>query len=135
MNGEFLGFVCNACNLLLKPRKMITDKRNDLDKSKFFIPVICHNMKGYDSHHILRSLGADFESLEIKAIASNTEKFISFSIDAFRFLNSLQFLNCSLDSLVTNLRRSDSSETKFALTSRHYDPSLLKLVIRKGIYP
>jgi len=104
VTGEFIDFVCNPCNLQLKPRKRkIGTAERGNEQTPLFVPVVCHNRKGYDSHHILSSLDVDFEKAKSKGIASNTEKFISFSIDGFRYLDCLQFLNCLLDSLVTNL--------------------------------
>jgi len=71
VTGEFIDFVCNPCNLQLKPRrrKIVTAEREN-EQTQFFIPVVCHNMKGYDSHHILSSLDVSFKKAKIKGIAS-----------------------------------------------------------------
>ena len=63
------------------------------------IPVFCHNMKGYDSHFIIKEAHA-FECKRLSVIAGNSEKFIQFSFDNFDFKDSMSFLNGSLDSLV-----------------------------------
>jgi len=91
VTGEFINFVCNPCNLQLKLRrsKIGTAERENEQTLLFFIPVFCQNMEGYDSNHILSSLDGSFEKANLKGITSNTEKFISFSIDGFRFLDSL----------------------------------------------
>ena len=60
ISGEFLDFVCLWCNLQLKPHQVMARKRIDEKEdwdTKYLLPVVCHNMKGYDSHHILKSLG------------------------------------------------------------------------------
>ena len=44
------------------------------------IPVILHNMSGYDSHLFIRELGKKFDSKSIDVIAKNTEKYISFEV-------------------------------------------------------
>jgi len=63
------------------------------------IPVFCHNMKGYDSHFIIKQ-AHEFECKRLSVIAGNSEKFIQFSFDNFDFKASMSFLNGSLDSLV-----------------------------------
>src|SRR5207253_3820936 len=91
-----------------------------------FIPVVAHNLEGYDSHFIIRELGID--NKEIEVIAKNEEKFISFSkrlnsynpeakekaeskipkerSSAFylKFIDSHNFLNESLSNLAKNLK-------------------------------
>ena len=139
VTGEFIDFVCRQCNLQLKTRR-IWGKGGGSNsigyrEKKFLIPVICHNMKSYDSHLILNSLGTSFQDSEISAVAQNTEKFICFTIDCFKFMDSMQFLNCSLDSLVCNLAKGDASS--FVSTRRHYndDEDKINLVTCKGVYP
>ena len=63
-SGKYRGAAHNGCNLKLRKKK--------------FIPVIFHNLKGYDSHLFIRA----FSKLEekIKCIPQNTEKFITFSL-------------------------------------------------------
>ena len=105
------------------------------------MPVICHNLKGYDSHHLLKNLTPIFEDnpeefaeiAEIDVIANNMEKYIGFQMGALRFLDSLQFLNASLDSLVNNLTKDGLD--KLEITRRHFTDDELPLVSRKGIFP
>src|SRR3989442_11750474 len=105
-------------------------------KDKFFVPVIAHNMRGYDSHLIIKHMEKKFDCADIDVIASNTEKFISFSIGQLRFLDSLQFLNASLDALVSNLKKDEESTSSFAITRRHYpDEDSFTRITRKGVYP
>ena len=109
--------------------------------NQFFVPVICHNMKGYDSHHILKHLSPIFEENpdefaeihEIDVIASNTEKCIGFQMGALRFLDSLQFLNASLNTLVSKLTKDGLDNLRH--TKRHFKDVELHLVSRKGIFP
>ena len=105
--GRFLGAVCSKCNLQLTYRKR---KRTGTSEYEFFIPVIAHNMKGYDSHliikHYERHANLDFP---INVIPNKTEKFVSFQIGKLRFLDSLQFLNASLDKSVVTCPRTHSS--------------------------
>ena len=63
-------------------------------------------------------------------IPNNTEKYISFSLDQLRFINSAQFLLASLDKLLA----ANKPET-FKITGR-YEPSSERreLLLRKGVY-
>ena len=130
MTGRFIAATCNNCNLKLKLKKSGTGQ----DK-KFFLPIIAHNMKGYDGHLIIKHLqkkhvGND----QIQVIASNTEKFLAFSIGQMRFIDSLQFLSASLDTLVNIIAKDDVN--KFVYTRRHFEnEKFFRLAIRKGVYP
>ena len=126
ITGNYLAAVCNNCNLQLKPRKRKTEDDDD----GIVIPVIIHNLKGYDSHLILKSLTKMYAS-KIRVIPTTEEKFLSFEFGCLRFLDSLQFMNASLDSLVTTLKK--SGYEKFAHTTLHLPH--LDLVTRKGVYP
>jgi len=155
LSGKFIGATCNRCNLKLKPAKayrkknikknLTPDQRDQIDdyvenhmKDMFFVPIIAHNMRGYDSHIIIKHMEKTFACDNIDVIASNTEKFTSFQIGQLRFLDSLQFLNASLDALVSNLKRDldEDGVNRFAHTRRHYpDEGSFSRVIRKGVYP
>ena len=76
--GRFLGAVCTSCNLQLKYRKR---KRPGNEKDEFFIPVIAHNMQGYESHLIIKGYEqhVSLDSI-VTIIPSNTEKFVAFQI-------------------------------------------------------
>jgi DNA polymerase type B, organellar and viral len=123
VTGNFLAPVCNRCNLVLKPRSNGRD---------FFIPVVFHNLKGYDSHVILRHLTVEFADSKIDVIASNSEKYIAFQIGLLRFIDSYQFLIASLSTLVENLKCVGSE--KFVHSRRHLGKHL-ELVTRKQIFP
>jgi len=123
VTGIYIGPVCQSCNLQLKPKKT---------ESEYFIPVIFHNLRGFDSHLIIKNLTARFSADIIKVIATNTEKYISFQIGMLRFIDSYQFLPASLDTLVTNLKRDGTG--KFVHTEHHFG-SKLDLVTRKGVFP
>src|SRR5206468_10648218 len=79
-----------------------------------------------------------FACENIHVIASNSEKFTSFQVGQLRFLDSLQFLNASLDALVSNLKRDLEKEgvNRFTHTRRHYpDEGSFSRVTCKGVYP
>ena len=96
LNGKYRGSLHRSCNLKYSLRKMI--------------PVVFHNLKQYDAHIIMQGLGK-IKDRQIKVIANNMEKYISFSLSKFykkirvslQFIDSYQFLTASLESLVSNL--------------------------------
>ena len=61
--GKFRGAAHNSCNLKYKKPK--------------FIPVVFHNLSGYDSHLFIKNLGVS--EGKINCIPTNEEKYISFS--------------------------------------------------------
>ena len=112
------------------------DEDEKEEKLRFFIPVIFHNGKNYDLHHILKFLQNNSltDVRKFRVIATNSEKFISVQIGNLRILDSCQFLPGSLESLVENLKR--DGEEKFVHTRRHFeDPAKRALIMRKGVYP
>jgi hypothetical protein len=121
MTGKYRGACHNGCNLTYKVAR--------------FIPVIFHNLKGYDSHFILQKANdPKYGFKNIKAIPLNKEKFVSFEIDKYRFLDSFQFMSSSLESLVKNLKDGVGLEA-FKITKKYFGEDKLELVTRKGVCP
>ena len=108
--GEYRGAAHNQCNL--KCRKPL------------ILPVLFHNLQGYDSHLFIKQLAKI--SGDLSCIPSTEEKYISFSkkivVDEYfsrkmgklfpkkfeiRFIDSYKFLQTSLANLVSNLQPSD----------------------------
>ena len=87
------------------------------------IPIFCHNMKGYDSHFIIKQ-AQEFEAKRMKVIANNSEKFLMFSFDNFVLKDSMSFMNSNLDTLI-KLKRYDGKQRvqdwkgKFPYRSKH----------------
>ena len=134
VSGTFIGPMCNRCNLQLKFRQ---GPHCGEIGPKYFIPVVFHGLRNYDSHIIIKHLRASFTAnlkRGVSCIANNQEKFISFSIGGLRFLDSYQFLACSLEMLASNLANDDLM--LFHNMRRHFpDEEKFKLLTRKGIYP
>ena len=92
-------------------------------------PVVFHNLKIYDSHLIMQELGKF--NIKLNFIPNWFEKYMSFSINnKLSFIDSFQFLNSSLDSLVKNLGKYDCKSL-----SEELDNNELDLVKQKGFYP
>lgn len=116
-NGNYKWALHNSCN------KNIQDGR--------FIPIFLHNLKGYDSHLIIRAFH-DLEKVP-DAIPLNSEKFTSFSLHQkkgfeLRFLDSMGFINYSLASLAKNLK-------EFLNLSKTFGKEMAKDLSRKGVFP
>ena len=98
---------------------------------------IFHNLKGYDSHHILRSAIDIVDKEKIHVIPQSTEKFMTFSIGDLKFLDTAQFMPSSLDKLAKNLitkSRTDKFEN-FDNMKQHFNAEQLELICKKGVYP
>ena len=66
------------------------------------VPVIFHNLRGYDSHLTIKEMGKS--DVKVSVIPNGLEKYMAFTINRnLVFIDSMQFMNSSLDSLVKNL--------------------------------
>ena len=125
VTGKYRGSAHGACNLKLQ-----------ISAEKIKIPVIFHNLKGYDSHFIINELGELIkkgeEGISINVIAQNAEKYMAFYIgNHLSFIDSFAFRSSSLDKLADNLEDRDFIYTKDYFT----DPVQFNLMKRKGVYP
>ena len=115
ITGKYRGAAHNACNLKLR-----------LNPKTTTIPVVFHNLRGYDSHLLMQAISR--VEGRVSCIPNNTEKYISFSLGQLCFIDSAQFLLASLDKLVT----ANPPET-FQITARYEQRR--ELLLRKGVYP
>ena len=99
--------VRDHCHVSGKYRGAAHDKCNLNFHHRHRVPVIIHNLKGYDSHLIIKLLGS-FTKDKITCIANDQEEFISFSLGKFVFLDRMQFMSASLETLANNLKNSGS---------------------------
>ena len=115
ITGKYRGAAHFSCNANLKLSKKV--------------PVIFHNLRGYDSHLIIKEV-SKFD-VKISVIPNGLEKYMTFTVNKnLIFINSKQFMNSSLDSLVKNL-----SDNDFKYLSEEFSGELLELVNEKGVYP
>ena len=85
-------------------------------------------MRGYGSHLIIKEVGT-FEK-KVSVIANGLEKYMAFTTNKnFVFIESMQFMNSSLNSLVKNFSSDD-----FKYLSEECSGQLLELVKEKGLY-
>ena len=109
ITGKFRGSAHWDCNINFQLTKKI--------------PIIFHNLKGYDSHLI-------FSELQ-KLIPNGLEKYMAFFLGRdLVFIDSMQFINCSLDKLVKNLVHKG-----FKYLIKEFGAENLELLKQKGAYP
>ena len=97
------------------------------------VPVIFHNLRGYDSYFIMQEIGSIGKSnnLSINCIPDNMEKYMVFMLGKHLvFLDSFQFMASSLERLAANL-----PTDAFKHTSQVFQDAKLALMKQKGVYP
>ena len=102
--------------------------------SNRYLPIFFHNLKGYDSHHILRAAIDIVDKDKINVIPQSTEKFMTFSIGNLKFLDTAQFMPESLEKLAENLKtNSQDRYEKFKNMKQHFNEVEMKLICQKGV--
>ena len=132
ITGKFRGSAHQQCNLKLR-----------IKPENLKIPVIFHNLGGYDTHFIMEQIGeiankyaykdrkGKEQPLTINAIPNNMEKYMAFMLgNHLTFIDSFQFMSSSLDKLVSNLPKDD-----LIYTSKAFKGKRLDLMSQKGVYP
>ena len=115
ITGKFRGATHFSCNANFKLSKRL--------------PVIFHNLRGYDSHLIIKEINNS--DVKVSVIPNGLEKYMAFTVNkSLIFIDSMQFMNSSLDSLVKNLMDED-----FKYLSEEFSGKFLEIVKEKGVYP
>ena len=128
--GQYRGAAHKSCNLQCR--------------KPLILPVVFHNLQGYDAHLFIKQLSG--LKGELNCIPSTEEKYISFSkkikVDEYkskrtgemvslnfeiRFIDSFKFLQTSLANFVENI--DDFHNTKEIMKVH------INLLTRKGVYP
>ncbi|XP_069366011.1 uncharacterized protein [Maniola hyperantus] len=124
ITGQYRGAAHSYCNLLYKECS--------------YVPIVIHNLSGYDSHLFIEKLAEHPGKIEI--IPKSKEKYLSITKfvpvcnnESFkmRFIDSFQFLNSSIEILSNNLSKNDLIHFKKCFPVRKQ----FDLLRKKGIYP
>ena len=114
LTGKFRVAAPKSCNLNFKLTKKV--------------PVMFHNLRGYDSHLIFCELNK-FDA-KIGVIPNGLEKYMAFFLNKnLVFIDSMQFMNSSLEKLVKNL-----SDDDFKYLTKEFGSKNLELLKQKGAY-
>jgi hypothetical protein len=123
VTGKYIGPWCRRCNYL--------EGKKELNLVVFF-----HNLRGYDSHMILRyglmeiaKIHEKFGHIQQFIVGKSSEKLSSFQFGKFIFRDSLLHLGCSLERAVDNLNKSNYHFPICRQVNLH------PIIRQKGIYP
>ena len=137
-DGDIMNKVRDHCHITGKYRGASHRDCNlkwAISAEKLKIPVIFHNLKGYDSHFIMQNIGHLIRqdlNIEVDVIASNFEKYIGFNIGKhLTFIDSFSFMSQSLDRLSSNL----SDDAFFHTREAFPNDDQFRLIKQKGVYP
>ena len=112
ITGKYRGAAHWGCNINLKIIKKV--------------PVISHNLKGYDSHLIFKEFSKF--NVKISVMPNGLEKYMNFSLNTnIVFIDSMLFMNSSLHELFKNL-----SDKDFKYLNEEFSGEKLKISKRKG---
>ena len=117
ITGIYRGVAHSACNLNYRT----TPK-------SWKLPVVIHNLNGYDGHLIVKALKSEFGRVGV--IPQNLEKYLSLTVGRLKFPDSFQFTPKSLDFLSKTLEDDEFKYLVESCTTSHFD-----LVRRIGVYP
>ncbi|KAL9975480.1 hypothetical protein ACROYT_G012642 [Oculina patagonica] len=120
ITGKFRGAAHNICNFMMR-----------IDPKKVQIPVAFHNLRGYDAHHLMQSISKISKEAqkEVKCVANNMEKYITFSLGKLRFIDTLNFLQGKLEKLVEATPKESLKITKKVFFEKS------ELLLDNGKYP
>ena len=115
ITGKFRGASDNKCNLYFRiPKKLL---------------IIFHNLQGSDGHSILTELN-NF-NLDVEVIPKGIDNYMSIIVNRhITFIDSLQFIKVSLDTLTSNLEDND-----FKRLMLEFNVDKLEILKRKDAYP
>lgn len=132
-SGKFRGIAHVKCNLNYQNTRCI--------------PVIMHNLSGYDSHLFIKELATGIQG-DITIIPINSEQYISFTKTVWnstfglnnrekirlKFIDSFRFMSESLSKLAS-LIPSDKKRILHSVCQKDYSSEQISMLERKGVFP
>ena len=137
--------VRDHCHLTGKYRGPAHSNCNLNYKNSYYIPIVFHNLSGYDSHFIIKEIATAFEG-GVSLLPITKEKYISFTKTVkdtteedsrkhiqLRFIDSYRFLNTSLDKLASYLNTDKLKIVRSEFSNLSNEE--FSLLTRKGVFP
>ncbi|KYN38697.1 hypothetical protein ALC56_06918 [Trachymyrmex septentrionalis] len=135
LTGRYRGPAHSNCNLNYK--------------NSLYIPIVFHNLSGYDAHFIIKEIATAYEG-RVDVLPMTKEKYISFTkhVDStkdktennsqrncvkLRFIDSFKFLSTSLVKLASYLDKDKLKIIRSKFSSLSDDE--FELLTRKGVFP
>ncbi|KYN37224.1 hypothetical protein ALC56_08411, partial [Trachymyrmex septentrionalis] len=135
LTGRYRGPAHSNCNLNYK--------------NSLYIPIVFHNLSGYDAHFIIKEIATAYEG-HVDVLSITKEKYISFTkhVDStkdktennsqrncvkLRFIDSFKFLSTSLDKLASYLDKDKLKIIRSKFSTLSDDE--FELLTRKGVFP
>lgn len=115
LTGEILGLACHRCN----------SKRSSRGVR---LPVVFHNLKGFDGKFIIPALTKRTEKVDV--IAQSREKMMTITGLGLQFIDSFQHVSTSLDRWASTL-----SGDEMTIAKEVFSPEEVKFVRKKLIFP
>lgn len=128
--GVFKGAAHSKCNFV---------------QSDYVLPVVFHNLQGYDGHLLIRE--AKLKGFDPRVIPTSGEKYMSIRIGKLNFIDSMSFMNSSLSKLTENLKASNPDRSRFDVSipfierlhkkieSKMDIKLFTEMILQKGVYP
>ncbi|XP_018403208.1 PREDICTED: uncharacterized protein LOC108780113 [Cyphomyrmex costatus] len=114
-------------------------------KDSLYIPVVFHNLSGYDAHFVIKEIATKFKG-KVDLLPLTKEKYISFTKHVkdtsdedsrncvkLRFIDSYKFLSSSLDKLASYLEKDKLKIVRSEFSSLSDED--FNLLTRKGVFP
>ena len=135
LTGNYIGPICQRCNLCLKEYRMRSNGR-------VVIPVVAHNLGRYDMHliikylHCAKSITQGVKPSDILLLANSMEQYTGMQILNLKFVDSYKFLSAGLSALVDTMMNDVDGKQKFVnIKDQFPDSEKFELMSSKGIFP
>ena len=115
--GPYRGVAHSRCNLAYI-----------ISESGWHLPVVIHNLNGYDGHLIVKALKSEFG--KVRVIQQNMEKYLTITVGRLKFIDSFQFTSQILDSLMKTLEVDELKYVREEFPIQHE----FELIKRKVVY-
>ncbi len=99
--------------------------------------VLAHNLRGYDSHFLIKACAKKSIEHRVEVIGTSSEKFFAVFVGKnLVFIDSLNFFSASLETVAGTMdKKTDFKLSRKYFMSQYHDEAKVELMLRKGVYP